>query len=221
MIDDGFWIEESVLSPLECDSLLGLLADLAFVRGRAGVRNLLAIPAVAELANDSRLLRIAGRAFGKPMIPYRATFFDKSVGANWLVAWHQDTVLPLTARFPSPDWGPWSQKADVLFARAPTWALARVVALRIHLDSSRSENGPLRIIPRSHHFGVLSGNEVHAVARLRDSIECLADRGGVIAMSPLVIHCSSRIRVDSPRRVIHIEYADSLQLAEHVELATA
>src|SRR6476619_4771962 len=178
MTDDGFWIEQNVLTPSECDSLVEVLVDRANVRGRAGARNLMTLPPIVALANDPRLLRIAGHAFGKAMIPYRATFFDKSIGANWLVAWHQDTVLPLAARFRSPDWGPWSQKAGVLFARAPAWALSRVLALRIHLDSSTSENGPLRIIPGSHHFGVLSGNEVHTVARRSNSIECLAGRGG-------------------------------------------
>jgi phytanoyl-CoA dioxygenase PhyH len=221
MNGDGFCIEQNVLTPSECDSLITVVIENAIKRGRAGARNLMAVADVAALANDSRLLRMAARSFKKPVIPYRATYFDKSVGANWLVAWHQDTVLPLVDRFDSQEWGPWSKKAGVLFARAPTWALSRVVALRIHLDSSTPENGPLRVIPRSHRFGVLSSEEVLTLARRSNSLQCLATRGGVIAMSPLLIHSSSRGNTKSPRRVIHIEYAASLRLAENIELATA
>ena len=221
MNGDGFSVEQPVLTSSECDSLLTLLTEEISTRGRAGARNLLALPVVAGLANDRRLLHIAAGALGKPTIPFRATFFDKSIGANWLVAWHQDTVLPVASRFGSREWGPWSKKAGVLFARAPTWALSRVVALRIHLDDSTVENGPLRVIPGSHHFGVLTSEETMTVARRLNSVDCLAVRGGVIAMSPLLIHSSSRIRVDAPRRVIHIEYADSLQLGQDIKLATA
>jgi hypothetical protein len=77
--------------------------------------------------------------------PFRATFFDKSATSNWLVAWHQDMVLPLTHRADVPGWGPWSLKAGMLYARAPASALERVLALRIHLDDSTAMNGPLHI----------------------------------------------------------------------------
>lgn len=217
----GFWVENSVLTGSECDSLIDLLTEQLSSRGRAGARNLLALPGVGALANDRRLLQIGADTLGKSVIPFRATFFEKSVGANWLVGWHQDTVLPLAGRFTSSEWGPWSTKAGVLFARAPTWALTRVVALRIHLDSSTADNGPLRVIPGSHHLGVLSSAEMLAIARRLNAIECLVARGGVIAMNPLLIHCSSRMRVNASRRVIHIEYADSLQLTKDIELATA
>ena len=72
---------------------------------------------VRELANDSRLVAIAKRFLGLSAIPYRATFFEKSGRANWLVVWHQDTVLPLERRIESDEWGPWSKKAGVLYAR--------------------------------------------------------------------------------------------------------
>ena len=42
-------------------------------------------PAVAEMANDDRLLRIARRALGVEAVPYRATLFEKPGRANWLV----------------------------------------------------------------------------------------------------------------------------------------
>lgn len=221
MKDAGFWIEEDVLSPRECDSLVEALSLSRAARGRAGARHLMKQTAVAEVANDQRLLRIARRSLGEGAVPYRATLFEKSGRANWLVVWHQDTALPLASRFDSPEWGPWSKKAGVLYAHAPAWALSRVLALRIHLDASTEENGPLRVIPGSHAAGVLSDDEVFRLVRRQEHVACTVERGGVLAMRPLLIHSSSKARMDAPRRVLHVEYAASLILGENMSLAVA
>lgn len=221
MKDAGFRIEENVLSHRECDSLIEALSQSHVGRGRAGARHLMTHPAVAEVANDYRLLRIARRTLGEPALPYRATLFEKSGRANWLVVWHQDTALPLVSRFESPEWGPWSEKAGILYAHAPAWALSRVLALRIHLDASTVDNGPLRLIPGSHAAGVLSDEEVFSIARRQEHIDCPVPRGGVLAMRPLLIHSSSKVRLGASRRVLHIEYADSLTLRENIRLAVA
>ena len=57
--------------------------------------------------------------------------------------------------------------------------------------------------------------------RRREPVSCLVPRGGVLAMRPLLIHSSSKARTDATRRVLHIEYADSLRLGEGVRLAVA
>ena len=44
-------------------------------------------------------------------------------------------------------------------------------------------------------------------------------RGGVIAMRPLLIHASSKIWNLESRRVLHAEYADSLDIDDGVPLA--
>jgi hypothetical protein len=49
---------------------------------------------------------IARETLGKEAFPFRATLFDKSPTANWLVVWHQDTALPLQERRDAPLWGP-------------------------------------------------------------------------------------------------------------------
>jgi ectoine hydroxylase-related dioxygenase (phytanoyl-CoA dioxygenase family) len=154
-------------------------------------------------------------------VPYRATLFEKSGRANWLVVWHQDTALPLASRIESDEWGPWSTKSGVLYAHAPAWALERIVALRVHLDASTSDNGPLRVLPDTHRAGVLSDDAVFALARRVEPVECEVGRGGVLAMRPLLIHSSSKARLDLPRRVLHIEYADTLDLGPGVRLVVA
>jgi len=66
------------------------------------------LPAVAAAARDTRLVEIARKTLGGEAFPFRATLFDKSPAANWLVVWHQDTALPLRERREAPGWGPWS-----------------------------------------------------------------------------------------------------------------
>ena len=219
--DPGYWTDDAVLSAGECDYLTAAICASGLARSRAGARHLMAHPAVRELAHDERLLALARGGLGGSAIPFRATLFEKSGRSNWLVVWHQDTALPLARRFESSEWGPWSEKAGILYAHAPTWALARVLALRVHLDDSTEENGPLRVIPGSHALGVLSDDEVFRAAKERPAATCLARRGGVLAMRPLLIHSSSKAVADAPRRVLHIEYADSPHLAPGIQLAVA
>ena len=221
LCESGVWIEEGILSAQQCDALLDSLSNSSLKRGRAGARRLMANPAVAELASDARLLALAERELGVPAVPYRATLFEKSGRANWLVAWHQDTALPLEEEFDDPEWGPWSLKAGIAYARAPAWALSHIVALRVHLDPARSENGPLRVYPGSHHLGVLSNADVFAYASAHEPQECTVGRGGVLVMRPLVIHASSKTRSGEPRRVLHIEYAKTLDLGAGIRLAIA
>jgi ectoine hydroxylase-related dioxygenase (phytanoyl-CoA dioxygenase family) len=217
----GFRIENYVLSGAECDKLINAVQQSLRRRSRAGARHLMSIPAIEAAAKDERLLRIARLALGDGAVPYRATLFDKSARANWLVVWHQDTALPLESRNDSAEWGPWSVKAGILYAHAPAWALSRVLALRISLDASMSENGPLRVIPGSHLGGVLSDDEILHLARMRENVEALVPRGGVLAMRPLLVHSSSKSRGSEPRRVLHIEYADDLDLGPGLRLAIA
>lgn len=221
MTQSGHWIEEDILSPSECQALIEELSRSTSKRGRAGQRHLMSNPVVAELARSSHLHQIAQKALGIDAIPYRATLFEKAGYANWLVVWHQDTALPLMAKNNDPAWGPWSVKDGITYAHAPTWALARVIALRVHLDASTSENGPLRVIPGSHLAGVLTDEEVAQRARTAHFIECLVPLGGVLAMRPLLIHSSSKSRTAAPRRVLHIEYAAALRLTDKIQLAIA
>jgi len=217
----GFEILERIFDEQECRILAEALSSLGGRRSRAGARHLMSLPLVAALATNARLLQIARRWVGDGALPYRATLFEKTGDHNWLVTWHQDTALPLETRLESPEWGPWSEKAGILYAHAPTWALSQIVALRLHVDPSGPRNGPLRVIPGSYARGVLTDEQVHEVARIHAAAECIAGRGAVVAMTPLLIHSSSKADLPRPRRVLHVEYAATRDLAPGVRLALA
>ena len=206
---DGFRIVPDVLSENECDELINSLGS---TDGRAGTRHLMNNSEVRAVAHDPRLRTLAGGG-----IPFRATLFHKTGKANWLIPWHQDTALPLATKFDGEGWGPWSWKSSVWYAHAPESALKRVLALRLHLDSSTAQNGPLRVIPGSHHR-LLTDAQVEELAAAASAFDCLSPSGGVIVMRPLLVHASSKIVNDLPRRVLHIEYVDSLVLGVGVEL---
>src|SRR5262245_44764667 len=121
--DPGFRIVPHVLQPDQIQSLVSAVEQDGLRRSRAGARHLMRLDAVRELATDDRLVQVARLALGSSPLPYRATLFDKSASANWLVAWHQDTALPLRRRIESSDWGPWTVKGGVLYAHAPATAL--------------------------------------------------------------------------------------------------
>lgn len=217
--DLGYAITPGCLTMRECENIVEALSTGSVLRSRAGARHLMACPIVEALANSSRLVELANEWLGSAAIPFRATLFEKSARTNWLIPWHQDTALPLTKKFDGTGWGPWSQKAGITYAHAPTGALSRILALRVHLDNSNTDNGPLRVIPGSHGQGVLSDQSVLKYASTHKEVACLTGRGGVIAMRPLLIHSSSKAQSIEPRRVLHIEYSDSLNLGDEIRLA--
>ena len=218
---DGYAIVPQVATAEEIEHLLSDLHRFSSDRSRAGVRHLLGNPAVAAFAADRRMLGIAQSILGSDAFPFKATLFEKSPDANWLITWHQDTALPLREKRETPGWGPWSTKEGIIYAHAPARALERVVALRLHLDDSNGENGPLRVIPGSHRQGVLSDEQVESIVDKGETVTCLVEQSGVIVMRPLIIHASSKSQSDKPRRVLHIEYATRDAVAAPLELAIA
>ena len=221
VVHDGYAIVPTVITSDEIEEFIVRLNISDLNRTRAGIRHLLSHPSVAQTANDPRMLQIAQSVLGCGAFPFRATLFDKSPNTNWLITWHQDTALPLHERHEVSGWGPWSVKEGVTYAHAPASALEKVIALRLHLDDSTAENGPLRVLPSSHRNGVLTDQEVEDAVAKADATSCLVGQGGVIVMHPLIIHASSKSEAAIPRRVLHIEYATPASVSAPLQLAIA
>jgi ectoine hydroxylase-related dioxygenase (phytanoyl-CoA dioxygenase family) len=214
----GFAIIPNIFTPDDIAALLRGLSEHNGFRSRAGLRHALAIPTVAALAWDRRLLGLVREILGPEAFPYRATLFEKSSRANWLVAWHQDRALPLREKRDTPGWGPWSLKEGIIYCLAPARALCKVLALRVHLDDSTKQNGPLSVLPGTHTRGVLTGGDIRRLVKEIESVECLVPQGGVLAIRPLLIHSSSKSRSEQKRRVLHIEYAASALFTSRLRL---
>jgi ectoine hydroxylase-related dioxygenase (phytanoyl-CoA dioxygenase family) len=217
----GYAIIEPLFDSSEIDHLITEIETARLRRSKAGIRHAMHFAPVAKLANDPRLLEIAKGLLGPNACPFRATLFDKSPKSNWLVVWHQDTALPLMERREVKGWGPWSVKDGITYAHAPAHALEKVLAIRVHLDDSHANNGPLRVLPRSHTLGVISDDSIESLVSRSQPVACLVAAGGAILMRPLIVHSSSKSTADEPRRVLHIEYAVDWSIADPVKLAIA
>jgi len=210
---DGYFICEDVLSLDDVERLRRGVAELpnrAEVRRKQnvyGVRNLLEIcPAARDLAADPRVRAFAAAVLGQGAFAVRAIFFDKVQGANWSLFWHQDNVIAVQDRREAPGFAAWSNKAGVWQVQPPAEILARMVAVRVHLDDCGADNGPLRVLPGSHRCGWLD-DELDEWKRRVPEVACTVRCGGIVAMCPLTLHASAASQSVGHRRVIHIEYA--------------
>ena len=215
----GFAVLPGVFPPEFLDRVLDEIICLSPRRSRAGVRHALGLDPITKIERCPQLIDLVSAVLGPACFPFRATLFEKTQEANWLVVWHQDIAPPLRERQDIQGWGPWSVKEEVTYAHTPPAALSQVLALRIHFDDSTGVNGPLRVLPASHQLGVLSDDQTHELAARVAPIDCVVSKGGVIAMRPLVVHSSSKSHGETPRRVLHIEYALSEAIASPLQLA--
>jgi ectoine hydroxylase-related dioxygenase (phytanoyl-CoA dioxygenase family) len=202
----GWAITPPVLSAGQVSSLR---ADLETVTpdGRGGARNLLEQASIAALAASCTVRSFAAAVLGSNAFAVRALLFDKTPTANWKVSWHQDLSIPTRTREDVDGYGPWSEKAGVPHVQPPVAILERMLAVRLHLDPSCADNGPVRVLSGSHRLGRLAGAQIDSLRAQHDEIECLVAEGGILAFRPLLLHASAPARAPLHRRVIHIEYA--------------
>ncbi|MCH9809424.1 MAG: phytanoyl-CoA dioxygenase family protein [Alphaproteobacteria bacterium] len=142
----------------------------------------------AFLGSQSSLTALASNLLGFSNANLsRIQVFNKSEGANWFVPWHQDRA---------------EDGAD-----RPVSTLEQTVALRIHLDDCNEDCGPLEVLPGSHLNGRLDAKAIKQKLASTRPWLCLAERGEIVAMRPLLVHRSKRATRPTARRVIHLEYS--------------
>jgi len=169
-------------------------------------RNLLSNPSIRALAASRRVREVIEALLGPKCFAVRGIFFNKTRASNWKVVWHQDLTIAVRDRKDVEGFGPWTTKAGVLHVQPPPEILGGMLAIRLHLDESGPENGPLRVIPASHRAGRLSAEEISEWNK-QNSVTCTVPRGGALAMRPLLLHASSACAAPKSRRVIHLEFA--------------
>jgi ectoine hydroxylase-related dioxygenase (phytanoyl-CoA dioxygenase family) len=201
----GFAIVPTFLEPDTIEKLERALP--ASVGEDGGLRNLLDLPQIVQLADSPRVRALVEPLLGANAFPVRGILFDKTPVANWKVTWHQDLTIAVAQRTDVPGYGPWSEKAGVVHVQPPVEVLESMLAVRFHLDPSGSNSGPLRVVPGSHRIGKLRDAEIPSWRSRIAEQACLVPRGGALLMRPLLLHASSPAREPTHRRVIHIEFA--------------
>jgi ectoine hydroxylase-related dioxygenase (phytanoyl-CoA dioxygenase family) len=211
---DGFTVVEEVAPGAVIDALLPALAGVehAGAIARRGsvhaVRNLLeAVPEVRALARLASVRALVEPVLGPGCFVVRSILFDKTAGANWKVAWHQDLTIAVRDAAEAPGFGPWSEKAGIPHVQPPPGVLERMLTVRVHLDDCGRENGPVQVIPGSHAHGRLAVDEIARWRDGREPVLCTSPRGGALVMRPLILHASSPATRPGHRRVVHLEFA--------------
>ena len=97
-------------------------------------------------------------------------------------------------------------KGGVPHVRPPAEVLARMLAVRVHLDDCGGQDGRLRVLPGSHRHGLLKDAGILGWPK-EAAFTCAVRRGDAILMRPLLLHASSAAAEPAGRRVIHIEFA--------------
>jgi hypothetical protein len=198
---DGFEVVPQVVSATIRDELLPAFHRL--VGAAPGNRNGLSDRVVRALATSPAIRALVEPVLGPDGFAYRATLFDKTPTANWLVAWHQDLVVPAAERRDVPGYGPWSQKGDVWFVQPPVEVLRELLAVRIDLDGSDAANGALRVLPGTHRLGVMPPARCAKSVATIPSVICAVPVSGALLMRPLLVHPSSRAATTTHRRIVH------------------
>jgi hypothetical protein len=227
---DGFAILPEVYPPDRTDEirqdLAGVLAYNAgsdeSVRGPVGTvyaaRNVLTLwPAARDVWRVSPLADVLADVLGPRFGLIRALYFDKPPEQTWSLPWHKDlTVAVRDNRRPSRRFGKPTTKAGVPHAEAPLEILELMLTARVHLDVMTEANGPLQVVPGSHHTG-----KAMPAGDIRPRV-ILGNEGDVLLMRPLLAHASGKSHPETRehRRVLHLEFAATPQLPDGYEWYT-
>jgi ectoine hydroxylase-related dioxygenase (phytanoyl-CoA dioxygenase family) len=200
---DGFAVVPACLDEATVERLCEQFNDTRYPQ-----RNLLSVASVQRLAKSNPVREIIETVLGPRCFAVRGIFFNKTRSSNWKVVWHQDLTIAVRERRDVDGFGPWTMKAGIVHVQPPAEVMAGILAIRLHLDESGLDNGPLRVVPVSHRQGRLSAEQVAGWPK-EDSVTCTVPRGGALIMRPLLLHASSACATPKSRRVIHLEFASA------------
>lgn len=221
LASDGFVVIPAVFSAGQIDTIRAALAD-AFEKDANGstmrssdgsvygARNLMQLwPGVTDAWRQPPLPALLHEALGSRFGLVRVLYFDKPPEQSWALPWHKDFAIAVkNNRLTSAHFARPTTKIGVPHVEAPTWLLEQMLTLRLHLDDMTDENGPLKVLPGSHR-----GDES------QPPVTIFGGRGDVLAMRPLLSHCSNRSKDGTTlhRRILHFEFSGVAELPDGYE----
>jgi len=197
---NGYLVVEDIFNERE---LIAIEKKLSQAES-AGNRSLLNMPWCKSVAQilQQRITTICADIKNKR--PTQCTFFQKTKAKNWLVPWHQDRSLPATGLRISNQIT--RVKNGMRFYQPDSKVLENTIAARLSMDGSHSKNGGLKIISKSHRFGICSRAKIAELSSTSSIKIPRVPRGSAMLMSPLLVHSSSKAETDEPRRVLHFTF---------------
>ena len=156
---------------------------------------------VKKLVMNSNLQSIVHQLFGDDYLVVNSMYFDKPGRSAWGVAYHQDRQIIVKEKKDVEGFNEWFNEFDLLTVRATNEILQHIFTIRIHIDETNKENGSLQVIESSHKHGIFDPSLIDK----SKEVNCDVSVGGVMIMSPLVMHQSLSSSSDTKRRVIHFD----------------
>ena len=203
---DGYVVVGPVISASECDSYSAYLNEHDGNNKRA----LLDEPWCRALSEDliCRLISVMPEIEGYS--PVQCTLFQKNKNNNWLVAMHQDKSLSFNSENDQEFYINTRVKDGLRVFQPSVDILKKVIAIRLSLDASHKNNGPLRILAGTHAKGILDSNAMDTEkARVVETVPEI-DRGGLLCIRPLLLHASSKSITADQRRVFILPIVHSI-----------
>jgi hypothetical protein len=206
-VRDGAAVVKTTIDQHTLDALRKAFSDLDIrIGARPFEMKSLVQPLMAEGGCFHHALINLGLAGARPV---RILAFDKTVGSNWNLGWHQDRVVALKEKVETVGFSNWTIKGGVQHAEAPEELLSEMFNLRLHLDNCGRDNGALKIVPGSNKLGKLTVDQVLAMSKEHESLFCEARTGEIVAMRALTVHASEPSSNPSHRRVLHIDFCSA------------
>lgn len=166
------------------------------------------ISEIREAWRVDPLIDFVRRRLGNDAGLVRVMYFDKPPAQSWALPWHKDLLIAVDSVREIMGYSVPRLRAGVPHTEPPLEVLESMITLRIHLDEITPENGPLQVASGSQRTGkalLLDGFETHSIC---------TPAGGVLAMSPLLAHCSGRSLPGTTRhrRIFHLEFSSLREL---------
>ncbi|MCV6629412.1 MAG: phytanoyl-CoA dioxygenase family protein [Flavobacteriaceae bacterium] len=207
----GFESIPDFFTPEECDRMLWQIDRYGKKIWRDhknqkvyAIRQLLKeLPELQWILQHQKLKQLLESAFGGSCFLTKSLFFDKPIGSNWFVSYHQDLSISINDRFEIPGFRHWTKKNQHWGVTPSSEILEKTLTVRIHLKDTDSSNGALRLLVGSHQHGILRKEDLNLPI---ESCTQIAKEGDILLMRPLCFHASHKSINSRRRPIIHLEF---------------
>jgi ectoine hydroxylase-related dioxygenase (phytanoyl-CoA dioxygenase family) len=162
---------------------------------------------ISTIAVDKNIIEVVKGVIGQDAIPLKAIIIDKTKQNNWGLDWHQDLKIAVQEKDETPGFTQWTQESGINHVIPTIDVLQRSLTVRIHLDDCNPMNGSIWVLPGTHKGKIYSKDEIVKKVKEIKIVDCIANKGEVMFMSPLLLHKSPYSLTDKSRRVLQIEYS--------------